>query len=108
MTKTEVESLNRAELRAAAKKAGIKYGKMSLMQVREALFFLKPTKVVEKTKKKDGSARDGSKMALAIAIFQKSPNAVRKDVIAKFISEAGLTKAGSSTYFQLIKKKLAK
>lgn len=37
MNKTEVESLNPSELRAAAKKAGIKYGKMSLLRMRTAL-----------------------------------------------------------------------
>jgi len=64
--------------------------------------------VVEKTKKDKGPARAGSKMLAAMEVYKKNPNSVRKDVIAKFMADVGLTKAGSSTYYQLIKKKLAK
>jgi hypothetical protein len=51
-----------------------------------------------------------SKMALATAIYKKmiQKNGVqRKDIIAKFQSEAGLSKAGAGTYYNNIKKKLA-
>jgi hypothetical protein len=103
LNQATVEKMNRSELRTAAKQAGIKYGKMSLMQVREALVAHKPSKVEKKGERK---ARTGTKMQKAIALFDKS--AARKDVIAKFMSEAKLTKAGAATYYALVKKKLAK
>src|SRR5258708_7606620 len=106
MTKTEVESLTRPELRSAAKKAGIKYGKMSLLQIREALVASKPAKVVEKTKKQKGVARPGSKMLAAIELVQKHPDWERKQMIVAFIEKIGLTEKGAPTYYQLVKKKL--
>lgn len=108
MTKFTVESvekMGRNDLRAAAKSVGIKYGKLSLMQIREQLVNSKPAKA-EKSKKDNGPARAGSKMLLAIEIMKKNPNQPRKVVIGKFIDEAKLTKAGASTYYQLCLKKL--
>lgn len=47
-----------------------------------------------------------TKMDIAIRIFAKEyPKMRRKDIISLFMSEAGLTKAGASTYHSLIKKK---
>lgn len=45
-----------------------------------------------------------SKADVARAIFAEMTGAARKDVIARFISEAGLTKAGAATYYQNLKK----
>jgi hypothetical protein len=106
MTKSEVEALNRSELRSAAKKAGIKYGKLSLLQLREALVAHNPSKVVVKTKKEKGVARPGSKMLLAIQLVEKHPDWARKVAIQAFQDKIGLTKAGSATYWQLVNKKL--
>ncbi len=47
-----------------------------------------------------------SKRELAQVIFDKNFNRVpRKDILILFMSEAGLTKAGSSTYYSNFKKK---
>jgi hypothetical protein len=51
-----------------------------------------------------------TKVAKATAIYKKmyKKNGVeRKHIIAKFQSEAGLSKAGAGTYYNNIKKKLA-
>jgi len=86
-------------------KAGIKYGKMSLMQIREALIAGKPTKWRDAAKGKN-QARPGSKMEAAIKIVADNPNLPRKAIIARFIDDAGLTKAGANTYYQLVHKKI--
>lgn len=46
-----------------------------------------------------------SKMDLARAVFAEMPGASRKDVIARFVAEVGLTEKGASTYYQSIKGK---
>lgn len=51
-----------------------------------------------------------SKMTLATAIYKKmykKKGIQRKDIITKFQSEAGLSKAGAGTYYFNIKRKLA-
>jgi hypothetical protein len=58
-----------------------------------------------KAKAKAGPARQGSKMAEAISIYNASKDKERKDVIQLFIDKVGLTKAGASTYYQIAKKK---
>lgn len=47
-----------------------------------------------------------NKMATAIIVFERMQKAgsARKDIIAAFQSEVGLTKAGAATYYQNIKK----
>jgi hypothetical protein len=48
-------------------------------------------------------AETKSKADLARGIFAEmhgQPNVARKDIIARFIAEAGLTKAGAGTYYQ--------
>jgi len=106
MTTAEIASMSRADLRKAAKAAGIKYGKMSLMQIREALSEVKPTK----SKKADGpkvrKERTGTKMEAALELMTKNPGLVRKQIITKFIDDVGLTKAGANTYYSLCQKKL--
>ncbi|APY93475.1 MULTISPECIES: hypothetical protein [Burkholderia] len=49
-----------------------------------------------------------TKMELATEIYKRMRTAkdvTRKDIIEKFIAEVKLTKAGASTYYQLIKDK---
>ena len=46
------------------------------------------------------AAKVATKMDQAKAIFAESAGVARKDVIARFIKEVGLTKAGASTYYQ--------
>jgi hypothetical protein len=48
------------------------------------------------------------KMEIATAIYlrmQKNKNVTRKEIIDEFVKEAKLSKAGASTYYQLIKAK---
>lgn len=52
--------------------------------------------------------RTGTKMLKAIEVMTKNPNMVRKQIIAKFIADVGLTKAGANTYYALVQKKIAK
>jgi hypothetical protein len=100
---TAIADMNRSELRAAAKAAGIKYGKLSLMQIREALTNHKPAKAKKSGERKQ---RTGTKMEAALAVMEKHPGLVRKQIIAKFIDDVGLTKAGANTYYALVQKKL--
>ncbi|MBU9364761.1 hypothetical protein [Burkholderia multivorans] len=49
-----------------------------------------------------------TKMELAIEIYKRMrtvKDVTRKDIIEKFIAEVKLTKAGASTYYQMIKDK---
>jgi hypothetical protein len=109
-TQEQVEKMSKAELHKNAKAAGIKYGKLSLMQTREALVAYKPDSKPAKKKgeKAVRKKRSGTKMELALEIVKKNPNLARKEIIAKFISEAKLTKAGSATYYALVTNKLKK
>jgi hypothetical protein len=100
--------MGRTELRAAAKAAGIKYGKLSLMQIREALVKEAPASKTSNNKKSTRNKRGGTKMEAAIAIMKDNPDKSRKEIIALFISKAKLTKAGSNTYYTLVQKALKK
>ncbi|KVO03700.1 hypothetical protein WL30_08400 [Burkholderia ubonensis] len=60
----------------------------------------------------DGAAKAASatptKMELATEIYKRMrtvKDVTRKDIIEKFIAEVKLTKAGASTYYQMIKDK---
>lgn len=121
MTANDYSSMSKKELHHYAKAAGIKYGKLSLMQIREQLAKVDtkalskpsvgPKKASNKGKmakspKQPRAERKGTKMQKAIALFDKTLS--RKDVIAKFMSEAKLTKAGAATYYALVKKKISK
>ncbi len=60
------------------------------------------------SKRPKGKQKKSSKMAIAMDIYNrmiKQKDVTRKDIIAKFMAEAKLTKAGARTYFQLIKAK---
>lgn len=100
----QLDKMNKAQVNAVAKKLGIKYGKLSLMQTREAIVNFKDVPKVD-MKAKAKTARDGSKMAKCIDIFKKGGS--RQDIIAKFASEAKVTQKALGTYYQLVKKKLA-
>jgi len=39
-----------------------------------------------------------------IICMTRKKNTTRKEIVATFIEEVGLTKAGAATYFQMIKK----
>jgi hypothetical protein len=115
MNATDYTTLNRTELRQHAKAAGIKYGKMSLLQIREALakadtkLLSKPAKAAKKANgKAERKAKTGTKMEKALKLMEKNPGLVRKAILAKFMNDVGLTKAGAATYYALITKKLAK
>ncbi|OXI89721.1 hypothetical protein CFB40_04685 [Burkholderia sp. AU31652] len=54
------------------------------------------------------TAAPPTKMELAIEIYKRMravKDVTRKDIVEKFIAEVKLTKAGASTYYQLIKDK---
>lgn len=55
--------------------------------------------------KADKTPRGPSKADKAREIYISMPGASRKAVIARFVSECGLTQAGASTYYQNIKGK---
>ncbi|WP_420803922.1 hypothetical protein [Ralstonia mojiangensis] len=60
--------------------------------------------------KPDASSADATptKMVVATEIYKRMigvKGVTRKDIIQKFIEEVKLTKAGASTYYQMIKKK---
>ena len=69
-----------------------------------------PETISEEDKKPNGP----SKADLARKIMEemwdelKAGKVKRKDVIQRFVGEAGLTKAGASTYYGNIKKKMTK
>lgn len=69
-------------------------------------------KAVSKAPKKKGSQRNkpGTKKAIAVEIFQEydEPSANRKEIIQRFINEAGLTEKGAPTYYRNIKQELSK
>nr|WP_156173748.1 hypothetical protein [Cupriavidus basilensis] len=61
--------------------------------------------------KRDAEAKAApTKMMVAVEIYKRMvavKGITRKDIIQKFIDEVKLTKAGASTYYQLIKAKQA-
>lgn len=61
------------------------------------------TKVAGEKPAKEGPP---SKMSLAIDLYNKHKAEGRKVVLAAFINDAKLTKAGANTYFANLKKKL--
>jgi len=68
---------------------------------------IKPLKTPTDKSIKEGSG-DRSKMDIATEIYKrmmKTKGMTRKEVLEQFVSQAKLSKAGASTYFQLIKAK---
>jgi hypothetical protein len=60
----------------------------------------------KKPAKAERKARTGTKMVKALEIIKNNPALPRKAIIAKFISDAKLTKAGANTYYSLCMKKI--
>ena len=50
------------------------------------------------------AAKSPSKLSVCKEIFAASTGQSRKDIIAKFISEAGCSTAGAATYYAICKK----
>jgi hypothetical protein len=123
-TVEQVEKMDRMHLIRAAKTVGIKTGKLSLMQIREALVKSdlsaadrKPAKkavkvdykpnvtnrkpeVVEKTKKVDGP-RSGTKLSQCFDLYKSNQKLARKDIMALFIKDVKISKACANTYVSL-------
>jgi len=107
LTDKQIDDMNRADLAKACKARGIKHGKLSLMQQRDALKANKDEpKPKEKKVREKGNREPRGKMALAIDLFQKNKDKPRKEIIKLFQEKAKLTKAGSATYYALIQKRL--
>ncbi|MDT0357830.1 hypothetical protein RJO15_18720 [Herbaspirillum huttiense F1] len=65
-------------------------------------------KATADSKDKKANTQAPVKMQIATAIYlrmQKNKNITRKEIIDEFVKEAKLSKAGASTYYQLIKTK---
>lgn len=72
-----------------------------IVKVSERLAELK--KELRGLTKTKGSKKEGpTKMELATQLWKDNPGLARKDYVAKFMSELGLTLAGSRTYVQII------
>lgn len=69
-----------------------------------------PAKSAPAPAKKNDKPAGESKMGKATAVFIKltKDGKTRKDIISSFQTDCGLTKAGSNTYYALIKAKQAK
>lgn len=80
----------KAETKAPVKKAAAKKAPAKKAPVKKAA---KP-------------AEGQSKMELATAVFKKMKNKTRAEVLVAFQEQAGLTVAGSATYYSTIKKRL--
>jgi hypothetical protein len=50
------------------------------------------------------TAQSASKAEKARAIFGEMQNSPRKDVVARFVTDAGLTEKGAATYYQNFRK----
>lgn len=119
LTNDQIDSMSKAELRTACKARGIKHGKLSILQQRDALKAMKAepldhsltdeikmNKKGKKVRAKQDGPRAGSKMALALEICKVNKGKDRKDILKLFMDKAKLTKAGASTYYQLVQKRL--
>jgi hypothetical protein len=106
LTGDQIDKMTKAELGKACKARGIKHGKMSLMQQREALKKDKdePAPKVKAKREKQEGPRPGSKMEKATEIYAANKDKARKDILKLFETKAGLTKAGANTYYALIVK----
>jgi hypothetical protein len=107
LTDKQIDDMSKVQLRTACKARGIKYGKLSLMQQREALKAQKdePSPKQKKARTKQDGPREGSKMALALQVFKDNKGKERKDILKLFIDKVKLSKAGANTYYQLLKSK---
>jgi len=107
LTDKQIDEMSKGDLGKACKARGIKHGKLSLLQQREALKKQKDEPAPkEKKAREKGDREPRGKMALAIDIFEKNKDKPRKEVLNLFQDRAKLTKAGSATYYALIQKRL--
>lgn len=107
LTNDQIDEMSKSDLAKACKARGIKYGKMSLMQQRDALKANKEEpKPKEKKQREKGDREPRGKMALAIDLYTKNKDKPRKEIIKLFQDKAKLTKAGSATYYALIQKRI--
>ncbi len=120
-----VDGLTHADVKTASKARDIYNSELSWFQLRQKLINYKPemnmsksnkaeptkkmTNVGGKMKFKVKPAKKGgeSKMSLAMDWTRKNPKADRKATIVAY-QKLGLTKAGSGTYYYLVKKALKK
>lgn len=65
-----------------------------------------PATTVKADEKKERKQRTGTKMEQALEIVKDNPGVARKQIIKIFMDKAKLTKAGASTYYGLVLKKL--
>lgn len=107
LTKEVIDKMTNQEIRTAAKSVGIKYGKLSKMQIQAALVGTDPKAPKVKAVKGPRAPKVGTKMEKATEYFKANKSMARKDLIKYFMEKIGLTKPGANTYHQLIKKKLA-
>jgi|SRR5581483_189477 len=106
LTDKQIDDMSKGDLAKACKARGIKHGKLSLLQQREALKKQKDEPAPkEKKAREKGDREPRGKMALAIDIFTKNKDKPRKEVLKLFQDKAKLTKAGSATYYALIQKR---
>lgn len=110
LTNEQIDSFSKAQLRTACKARGIKYGKMSIMQQRDALKANKdepaPKAKGKKGRPKSDGPRPGSKSAKCLEIYNANKDKSRKELLELFIKKGGLTSpAAASTYYQNIKKR---
>ncbi len=106
LTNEQIDKMTKAELSKACKARGIKAGKLSLMQQREALKKDKeePAPKVKAKREMQEGPRPGSKMEKATEIYAANKDKPRKEILKLFETKAGLTKAGANTYYALIVK----
>lgn len=88
--------------------------KIAKMRVTDPWFFWKPNYSVDSTTetregvnvevKKDGSFKKGSKQVLAAALYEKHKALSNAEIIAIFMKELDMSKAGSMTYLYNCKK----
>lgn len=104
LTEKQIDEMSKGDLAKACKARKIKYGKMSLLQQREELKKNK-AEPEKKARAKQEGPREGSKMALAVKLFQDNKGKERKDILKLFMDKVKLTQAGANTYYATIKKK---
>jgi len=102
---TETNTVVDANLDEQAKRDARNARRREQRQAKKAEAPAKPAKV--KAEPKPRTPRSDSKTALARVVFARMHgNSPRKDVIAAFISEVGLTANGASTYYQKLKREV--
>ena len=105
LTDNQIDEMTKAELAKACKARGIKHGRLSLLQQRNALKANKEEPKAKEKKSREPREPRG-KMAVAIGLYEKNQDKPRQEILKLFQEKADLTKAGANTYFALIRKRL--